>query len=339
MYLISCNNQLNGFQFEPPNDVAISQGINPVHLSVFRAWLIKPFEHLYALYLKTQMSSSNWTKRTEQCKWSKNWLSYHLWREIYFTLLYVGQYPVVKTWTLRSTEGCKCGFCWMYSPNLVCLSFARTISVSMPSIFEVNCPPKFFFSSMLGDSELSLSYTKNKRVFSVARVPMRKAQAKPREFSNTFSFSQNPFFDQYPSSPAEPPNKLRITRGIRVSVRLSGFPHDETPETNLAHPVSLGLRFAWGVSSSLTSNGFKFVCFRWRKVPGERGVSKRVKVFSRQTHVMTTRKAPRFAAWHHEVPITWRPNWRFPKNSLAHSVLTRFTRGYSRSVKNQFASL
>jgi hypothetical protein len=72
--------------------------------------------------------------------------------------------------------------------------------------------------------------------------------------------SQNPPFDQYPSSPAEPPNKLRIIQGVRVLVRLFGFLHDETPETNLAHPVSLGLGFAWGVSSSLTSNNFKFEC-------------------------------------------------------------------------------
>jgi hypothetical protein len=126
------------------------------------------------------------------------------------------------------------------------------------------------------------------------------------------------------------------------SVRLLGFPHDETPEMNLTHPVRLSLGFAWVVSSSLTSNDFKFecdLCFRWRKVPGERGVSKRLKVFSRQAHVMTTRKALRFAAWHHEAPITWRPNWRFPKNSLAHYFLIRFTWGYSRNVKSLFASL
>jgi hypothetical protein len=29
---------------------------------------------------------------------------------------------------------------------------------------------------------------------------------------------------------------------------------------NLAHPNNLGLGFAWGVSSSLTSNDFKFEC-------------------------------------------------------------------------------
>jgi hypothetical protein len=71
---------------------------------------------------------------------------------------------------------------------------------------------------------------------------------------------QNPSFDQYPSSPAEPPNELRITQGVRVSVRLIVFSRDETPEANLAHPDSLGLGFAWGVLSSLTSNDFKFEC-------------------------------------------------------------------------------
>jgi hypothetical protein len=71
---------------------------------------------------------------------------------------------------------------------------------------------------------------------------------------------QNPCFDQYPSSPAEPPNELRITQGVRVSVRLIVFFCDETPEVNLAHSGSLGLGFAWGVSLSLTSNDFKFEC-------------------------------------------------------------------------------
>jgi hypothetical protein len=81
----------------------------------------------------------------------------------------------------------------------------------------------------------------------------------PRVLESIF-VSQNPSFDQYPSSPSEPPNKLRITQGVRVSVRLFGFLNDGTPETNLPHPVSLGLGFAWGVSSSLTSNDFKFEC-------------------------------------------------------------------------------
>jgi hypothetical protein len=81
----------------------------------------------------------------------------------------------------------------------------------------------------------------------------------PGVLESTF-ISQNPSFDQYPSSPAEPPNKLRIIQGVRVSVGLFGFPDDETPEMNLTHPFSLSLGFAWGVSSSLTSNDFKFEC-------------------------------------------------------------------------------
>jgi hypothetical protein len=71
---------------------------------------------------------------------------------------------------------------------------------------------------------------------------------------------QNLSFDQYFSSLAQPPNELRITHGVRVSVRLIVFFRDETPEANLVHPGSLGLGFAWGVSSSLTSNDFKFEC-------------------------------------------------------------------------------
>jgi hypothetical protein len=81
----------------------------------------------------------------------------------------------------------------------------------------------------------------------------------PGALESIFVF-QNPSFDLYPSSPAEPPNQLRITQGVRVSVRLIVFFRDETPEANLVHPGSLGLRFARGVSSSLTSNDFKFGC-------------------------------------------------------------------------------
>jgi hypothetical protein len=114
--------------------------------------------------------------------------------------------------------------------------------------------------SCWGDSESSLSYTKNKGVSSVAQVSMRKAQRRaPGALESIFVF-QNPSFDQYPSSPAEPPNELRITQDVRFSVGLFVFFYDETPETNFAHPDSLGLGFAWGVSSSLTSNDFKFEC-------------------------------------------------------------------------------
>jgi hypothetical protein len=51
-----------------------------------------------------------------------------------------------------------------------------------------------------------------------------------------------------------------MTQGDRVSIRLIVFFSDETPEVNLAHLGNLGLEFAWGVSSSLTSYDFKFEC-------------------------------------------------------------------------------
>jgi hypothetical protein len=59
IYLKSCKNELNGFRIELPNNVATSQGKNPINLSVFRERLIKLLEHLYAFNLKIQLSSSN----------------------------------------------------------------------------------------------------------------------------------------------------------------------------------------------------------------------------------------------------------------------------------------
>jgi hypothetical protein len=98
----------------------------------------------------------------------------------------------------------------------------------------------------------------------------RLSSETPRALESFFVF-QNPSFDQYPSSPAEPPNELRITQGVRVSVRLIVFFRDETPGANLAHPGSLGLGFVWGVSSSLTSNDFKFECdFMFQVTKGAR---------------------------------------------------------------------
>jgi hypothetical protein len=75
-----------------------------------------------------------------------------------------------------------------------------------------------------------------------------------------FFVFQDSSFDQYPSSPAELQNELRIIQGVRVSVRLIDFFHDETPGANLIHPGSLGLGVARGVSSSLTPDDFKFGC-------------------------------------------------------------------------------
>jgi hypothetical protein len=47
-------------------------------------------------------------------------------------------------------------------------------------------------------------------------------------------------------------------RVLGFSIRLIVFSRDETPGVNLAHPGILGRGFAWRVSSSLTSNDFKF---------------------------------------------------------------------------------
>jgi hypothetical protein len=82
----------------------------------------------------------------------------------------------------------------------------------------------------------------------------------------SFLIFQSSSFGPYPSSPAGLSNELKKTQGVRVSIRLIVFFRDETPEANLVHPRSLGLGFNWGVSSSLTSNDFKFDCDSMFKV-------------------------------------------------------------------------
>jgi hypothetical protein len=101
---------------------------------------------------------------------------------------------------------------------------------------------------------------KIKECFQLLEVLCERLSGETLGVHESIFISQNSSFGQYPSSPAEPPNKLRITQGVRVSVRLFGFPHDETPGMNPTHPVSLSLGFARGVLSSLTSNDFKFEC-------------------------------------------------------------------------------
>jgi hypothetical protein len=49
-------------------------------------------------------------------------------------------------------------------------------------------------------------------------------------------------------------------RALGFSIRLIVFSRDETPGVYLAHLGILGRGFAWRVSSSLTSNDFKFEC-------------------------------------------------------------------------------
>jgi hypothetical protein len=55
-------------------------------------------------------------------------------------------------------------------------------------------------------------------------------------------------------------NKLITIQGVGILARLIDLFHDETPRANLIHPGNLDLVFALGVSSPLTSNGFKFEC-------------------------------------------------------------------------------
>jgi hypothetical protein len=132
----------------------------------------------------------------------------------------------------------------------------------------------------------------NMRSFQLVKFDVKGSAAKSREFLSLFSFltihlSTCTLRHQHSNqiSPA--------VQSIRVSGRLLSFLRDETPGANLAHPASYSLGFTRGVSSFSTSNAFEFgcdMCFRWEGVPGERGVSKILKVFSRQMHVMTTRK-------------------------------------------------
>jgi hypothetical protein len=101
---------------------------------------------------------------------------------------------------------------------------------------------------------------KIKECFSLPKFLCERPNSEtPGAFESFFIF-QNSSFGPYPSSPAKPSNELKMTQGDRVSTRLIIFFHDETPEVNLAHPGNLGLGFAWGVLSSLTSNDFKFEC-------------------------------------------------------------------------------
>jgi hypothetical protein len=210
------------------------------------------------------------------------------------------------------------------------------------SIYMINMQSyKIVKESSVGGFGIKPFVYQNIRLFQLVKFDAKGSAAKPQELLSPFSSfrihlstSTLCHLQSNKISPA--------TQGVKVSVRLLVFPHDATPGVNLTHPASHSLGFAREVSSSLTPNAFKFdynMCFRGQEVPGERGVSKRLKVFSRQAHMMTTRKAPRFAAWRHVAPITWRPNWRLPKNSLEHPVLVLFTWGHSRNVKSPLASL
>jgi hypothetical protein len=86
-----------------------------------------------------------------------------------------------------------------------------------------------------------------------------------------------------------------MVQGIGFMIWWLGFPHDKTLGANLTHSTSYNLGFAWGVSSPLASNAFTIgfgMCFKCKDVLGERGVSKKLRVFSRQAHVLMPGKAP-----------------------------------------------
>jgi hypothetical protein len=65
---------------------------------------------------------------------------------------------------------------------------------------------------------------KIKECFQLPEFLCERPSGETRGVLESIFISQNLSFDQYPLSPVEPPNKLRITRGVRVSVRLFGFP-------------------------------------------------------------------------------------------------------------------
>jgi hypothetical protein len=166
---------------------------------------------------------------------------------------------------------------------------------------------------MLGGFRIRPFVRRIARLFQLVRFNSKGSAAKTREPISPFSF----FWFYLSARTFRRQQNGQVSAAIQsvgVLVRLFGFVWDETPGANPAHPIYYSLGFTRGVSSSLTVNAFKFDCdLCFRNVPGERGLSKRFKVFSRQAHTMIARKAPRFAAWRHGALVTWRPNWRFAK--------------------------
>jgi hypothetical protein len=79
-------------------------------------------------------------------------------------------------------------------------------------------------ASVGGIRNQSFRIPKIKECFQLPEFLCEKPSGETPGVLESIFISQNPSFDQYPSSPAEPPKKLIITRGVRVSVRLFGFP-------------------------------------------------------------------------------------------------------------------
>jgi hypothetical protein len=117
---------------------------------------------------------------------------------------------------------------------------------------------------MLGGFRIKPFVYQNIRLFQLFKFDAKGSATKPQELSSPFSslrihlsISTLCHLRSNQISPA--------TQGVRVSIRVLVFLHDETAGVNLTHPASHSLGFARGVSSSLTSNAFKFdynMCFR-----------------------------------------------------------------------------
>jgi hypothetical protein len=102
------------------------------------------------------------------------------------------------------------------------------------------------------------------RSFQLVKFDSKGSVAKPQEPLSLFSF-----FRIHLSTSTlrhQQSNQISPTvQSVRVSVSWLGFLCEETPGANLTHPTSCSLGFARGISSSLTSNAFKFgydMCFR-----------------------------------------------------------------------------
>jgi hypothetical protein len=169
--------------------------------------------------------------------------------------------------------------------------------------FEI-CNAPLYFSSSFNERlcrgiRNQAFRTPNREIISVNQVQFERLSCEtPGAPKVRFHFSDSifrpgPFVDSRVAKLAQRFKVLDFWSGSLV------FSVTKPRGANPAHPTYYSLGFAGGVSSSLTFNTFKLgcdLCFRLRDVPGERGLSKRFEVFSRQAHVVITRKAPRFAA-------------------------------------------
>jgi hypothetical protein len=161
-------------------------------------------------------------------------------------------------------------------------------------------------SRVLGGFGIKPFVCQNVRLFQLVKFDVKGSTAKPQEPLNPFSsfglHLSNSAFRHEESNQISP-----VVRSVGVTVWRIGFPRDETPGANLTYPVSLSLGFARGFRRPV-SNAFKFVYdmhFRRKDTPGERVVSKGLRVFSRQTHMMTVGKGAAICGvTSHGVPIT-----------------------------------